>query len=346
MNNTFTIKETNEAKGVACMLLLLHHLFYSESKWGMFYSIGGINPPLIAIAANVGKVCVAMFIFLSGYGLAKSAEKSGESGIKFVYRHMVKLMCKYWFVFIIFVPLGFVFGRSPIDVYGNNGKGILRFIIDFLGLSNLAGTATMNATWWYMGAIICLYIMFPILYKGIKNMSILTLITLIITAGLCFFSDGTRWKHALLLWIFPFTVGIYISVIGLFDKIMDKKKLCIICSIVCIGISLLLRYKIGVKADTFLGIGIIIFTVSIFSYSKWIENGLELIGRHAANIFMMHTFIYAYYSQGIIYKLWYPSLIYIVLLSVCLVISIGLEKFKELIKYEKLQRFLLKIAED
>ncbi len=124
MEHKFTIRETNIAKGAACMLLLLHHLFYHESRWDLFYHIGGFDPPLIARVAVMAKVCVAMFVILSGYGLAKSAEKSEKVGLKFTYKRLVKLYMPFWFIFIIFVPLGFVLGRNPLEIYGGGSTAL------------------------------------------------------------------------------------------------------------------------------------------------------------------------------------------------------------------------------
>ena len=87
---------------------------------------------------------MAIFLILSGYGLVKSAESDEKVGVKFILRHLTKLMMQFWFIYILFVPLGFVFGRSPLDIYGIGIKGIIKAVIDFLGISNIMNTPTMN----------------------------------------------------------------------------------------------------------------------------------------------------------------------------------------------------------
>lgn len=73
ISKEFTIQETNMAKGVACMLLLFHHLFYHESKFDLFWHL--TNPPIISKAAVFGKVCVAIFLILICVVLSVLIEK-------------------------------------------------------------------------------------------------------------------------------------------------------------------------------------------------------------------------------------------------------------------------------
>lgn len=338
ISREFTIQETNIAKGIACMLLLFHHLFYHESKFELFWHL--TNPPMISNVATLGKVCVAIFLILSGYGLVKSAESDGKVGVKFILRHLTKLMMQFWFIYILFVPLGVVFGRSPLDIYGMGIKGVIKAVIDFLGISNIMNTPTMNGTWWFMGAIILLYIGFPILYRAIKKKPC---ITLFISLLICFFSNSnSRWFHAILLWIFPFVSGMFLAEKNLINKFFQRRMIIQSCSVIVFFIvSLVIRKISGIRADTFFGLSIMGVWFVFFANLKRISSALGFIGKHSGNIFMFHTFIYAYYFKEIIYSLWYPPLIYVNLLLLCVVVSVLIEKLKLLIRYDKLQRFAI-----
>lgn len=76
MDSTFSFdrKQTNISKGVAVLLLLWHHLFFnSETKYDQFTSLFSFHGvPIECLLADFCKVCVAIFLFLSGYGLYKS----------------------------------------------------------------------------------------------------------------------------------------------------------------------------------------------------------------------------------------------------------------------------------
>lgn len=75
-------------------------------------------------------------------------------------------MSGFWFIYVLFVSLGFYFGRNPIEIYESN---IFYGLIDFMGLASVFHTPTMNATWWFMGLIIILYLVYPLLHKLLKN---------------------------------------------------------------------------------------------------------------------------------------------------------------------------------
>ena len=74
---SFSKDYTFLVKGVAICLLLFHHLFYRQEFLDMYYwKISIHSHPLIQFLATHAKVCVAIFVFLSAYGLTISYEKS------------------------------------------------------------------------------------------------------------------------------------------------------------------------------------------------------------------------------------------------------------------------------
>lgn len=67
------------------------------------------------------KLCVAVYAFISGYGLYHTCHKLHQNNIsemlltdyKKVIKHLWGFYLKYWLVFLVFVPIGFVyFGRT------------------------------------------------------------------------------------------------------------------------------------------------------------------------------------------------------------------------------------------
>lgn len=94
-NKSFSLTDTLFAKGIALCLLLLHHLFYEKSY--PFSAFLGRSVWVDAAAA--AKVCVAVFLILSGYGLTKSFERKNASYARFTFNHIAKLYAGFWFVF-------------------------------------------------------------------------------------------------------------------------------------------------------------------------------------------------------------------------------------------------------
>ena len=157
-----SLNETNVVKGVAICAMLVHHLFLDVAQYGE--ALYGL--------AVVGKVCVSLFLFLSGYGLAVQygkvlgAEQSRlrrcRNTLKFLCKRYLKFYLNYWVIFAIAVPLGvFAFGRSLTIAYGTDVSLVPAFIKDFFGL---AGFGSYNITWWFNRLILILYFFFPLLY--------------------------------------------------------------------------------------------------------------------------------------------------------------------------------------
>ncbi|WP_035280758.1 acyltransferase family protein, partial [Clostridium saccharoperbutylacetonicum] len=68
MNKDFTVEHTNYCKGIAIILMVIHHLYWNSPGYGIY--IGQVT--LSQRIAAIGKVCVSIFLLLSGFGLAKT----------------------------------------------------------------------------------------------------------------------------------------------------------------------------------------------------------------------------------------------------------------------------------
>ena len=64
-----------------------------------------------------------------------------------------------------------------------------------------------------------------------------------------------------------------------------------------------------------------------------ISNLLEFVGKHSMNIFLFHTFIYYYWFRDFIYASRNPIVIYLLLLLICLLVSVGIELLKKIIRF-------------
>lgn len=81
---------------------------------------------------------------------------------------------------------------------------------------------------------------------------------------------------------------------------------------------------------------LLVASYRIVRLPRMLTAALSFVGRHSANVFLFHTFIYFYYFPELIYWSRNPLLIYLTLLSVCLVISIGIERLKRLVGLPRL----------
>lgn len=92
-----SLNDSNTLKGVALLLLLIHHLFYIQK--GLYNDIQLVGKHYIVNEIGVfSKVCVAIFVFLSGYGLTVKAEQERIVPRRFYIVRLTKLILNFWFV--------------------------------------------------------------------------------------------------------------------------------------------------------------------------------------------------------------------------------------------------------
>lgn len=155
-----SIQDSLALKGIALLLLLWHHLFYIQSGLYDDVTIGGYG--IIHQTGIIAKVCVAVFVLLSGYGLTIQYQSKPMKFSEFIKRRFLKLFIGFWIIWLLFVPIGFLFyDRTLENVFGD--YAIAKLVVQFFGLQNITGFYGINATWWFYTCIILLYFCFPAL---------------------------------------------------------------------------------------------------------------------------------------------------------------------------------------
>lgn len=345
MESVFKKSDTNVIKGVAVCLLLWHHLFYNVNVIESSFSSFNISQ----IISYYSKVCVAIFIILSGYGLAKSYHLNKYSIGIFYKKHFKKLYLNYWIIWLIFIPTGIIFfGRTFRIVYENHI--IIKLILNIFGVQKIFSFNGYNETWWFMSLIVGLYAIFPIIYNLMKKHSQLCLIL----SFLLMFVPQYAFHHIALLfvygaWTFPFVFGIYLSNNKIIEKcsgiLINKRKRKLLIYIFIMAILMLCRkYGIGLKdirVDTFYGFIIILISYEYLAKVRFLSKFLVILGEHSFNIFLFHTFIFKYYFNTFIYSFKFPIIIFMVLLIICLFISIVIERIKVFIAHGFKQHSLI-----
>ena len=328
----FLKQDTSVVKGIAVLMLVCNHFFMGVLP----APIDWANNPLWTVAATLSKVCVAIFVILSGYGINESYKRKKGSDLAFVKGHLLKLMKQFWFIFIIFVPLGIVCGWNPADVYGRNLAGVGYGIIDFLGMKSLFNTPTMNQTWWYMETCIVLYILYPILRKMLKKIPVvLFALSAVPVIKFGLFNDGSIDGCREIYWILPFAMGMLLSEKNLLNKMSTAISRhytagCVI-SVASAIIMTAVRSHFGIIADTLYAIAIIAATKAVLCRIRYINSFLAYLGNHSANIFMMHSFIYCYYVPikqiFMVLESWTAN--YVLLMAICTAASDYIEILKK-----------------
>ena len=305
--------------------------------------------------ADFGKICVAIFLFLSGYGLYKSwfsykTKFSVDGKLKFskqlifMKNHLLKLMAEYWFIFILFVPMGFFLGKFS---YTPSWHTVVDYLVDFFGLAYLFWTSTFNPTWWFMSVIIIYYLIFPLLMKLNDYSPEILLLIAIFSALVPFVFPFSFHVKDILQYALPFVSGIYFSNYNLLQKTNIRlntypKK--IIVSILFLASSLIFRLYIlsqRYSLDILATIPIVLLSYMLISKIKFLDKILEELGKVSGKIFMFHTFINGIYFCDFAYSPKYPILIFLFLLVLYYLIAKFLEFLQNITGYNKLWHFLL-----
>lgn len=357
----FTKEHTMQMKGIAIIILLFHHCFLNAQRWATvpyeklattkgwgYYpiSFAPFSSHTIQYLASFSKICVAMFVFMTGYGMWVSYEsqKKKTTMSNYIKKRMVTLMTGFLIIFVVTEILAIPTGRF-IEVYGHDFRSVVYMIIDALGLAKLLGTPLFCLTWWYMSLAIVLIMIFPFVHSIMEKYQWIVVVASIIVPRACGFGQSTD----LFRYLLAYTLGMYFAQHDLLARIKEKfmeqnvvgKLLSLIVSLIGLAVIIKCRQNawIGWKYldfwDGFAAMYVIIISYIYILNGKWIVKGLGFLGKHSMNIFLIHSFYRDVFFHEFTYSFYYAWLDYIVLMAISLVTSIVLEWFKKLIRYEK-----------
>ncbi|MCM1157266.1 MAG: acyltransferase [Bacteroidales bacterium] len=346
---------SNMVKGIAILIMLVHHLFGCLPEMYVKYNV--ITAPFsrqtlyqIGIQA---KLCVSMFVFLSAFGMTRQYDRrleaakdgclTGKEAGSFAVNRYIKLLFNFWFIYLLAALTSFLREGGYFSVYFREGKklGVLYILFDAFGLADFFGTPTLNETWWYMALAAFLIFAVPILIRLYKENGVL------IVAVAALFTYIGVGDTGFTIYLFCVCMGIHCAQEQVFER-LGKKQLCK-NPVMNTGLKCLLYL---------LGIAVLLYLRGITTYSYWIDafftmaaGGLCLelksawekadlllgfLGKHSMNIFLVHTLIFEYYFPDFIYGFRYWLLITLALLAVSLLISVCCEAVKKRIGYPAL----------
>ena len=352
-----TKKNTNITKGIAILLVYVHHLFYNVD----FAEYGIVFGPVFNTGASLNmfgflaKVCVSMFVFLSAYGTFKSFASlkiPGNSGeyltvtSKNAAKRYVKLLAAFQLVWILAVGTGKLLGYSMNAVFGEPSVNSLFYtIVDFFGVSNIVGTPTYNGTWWYMSYALMLVACMPIFSLiCIKLDGMVMVVSFFLIRYLA--ADFTfSWYMMTVFAGILFAKNRYFERINqIFDEgSLLKKAVLLAGCVIVLWVSIKMRCLVQQCWDL-LEMLISVFTCVlvclVVGKIPVVSTVMAFIGKHSMNMFLTHSFIFYYWFREFTYSFRYPALIVAVLVAETIVVSIVIEFLKKVIRLDKAASFL------
>lgn len=354
--NIFSLSkvDTSALKGIAILAMLCHHMYG--------YPPEGVDPysGIQLWLGVLGKVCVALFLFCSGYGMAKQysllphntnigVQLLGDA--RFLLKRLIKFYANYWVIFLIFVPIGvFIFNHPLSAAYGENVNVAKRLIYDFMGIQ---GYKSYNITWWFNQLILWMYLCFPLFYRVA---SFRRWIILIFSVVIVPFSIRLPYvPPQICAYQFPFILGIVWAMsedkFSRFQESYYRHKYlynAVVIGLLCVCI-LIRQYSTnpyfeGIRLDGFLTLSIVLFYVFFLKYDSALKIIMEFLGKHSVNIYLVHTFFNEHwFSRWLHASEWMRGGGNFILLTIiCLLISIGIEFLKEKIRLYEFVNYIAK----
>ena len=287
-------------KGLAICAMLFHHLYCFTPIWADPYE------GALLWLGELGKVCVSMFLFCSGYGLAVQYEKvvGLKCTMKYVVKRFFSFYVNYWAIFAVFVPITvFVFHRPLAAAYGDNANVCGGLALDILGVQ---GFSSYNITWWFNKLIIILWLLFPFIYRSAKEIPLLTLLGSLIVArcwnlvaGHPSFGNMHILQMAFVFGILWQTTDLKSNRIAVSLKehpiLFSFLSVCLVAFFVYMRMRPVIPHWSGLRMDAFLTCSICLFVVSSIKDGSWLATGLSFLGKHSGNIYLIHSFFNSYW---------------------------------------------------
>lgn len=323
-------------KGLAILIMTSFHFCLYSS---MMPTVDGDNL-IVKFIGSVGKICVAIYAVLSGYGYSFAKEKSIKYGLKKSYG----LLEIYWIsLFTLYLPIALHGGWKITPV---------NFIVQLFAL-------LPNINWfaWYVFFFIFCMMVMPLVHKIFKfnpiiNFAIAVIIPFALEIVIHFIpnNENITILHDLFscfLYFPSFLVGYLIAKHKIFEAINSKLNHNIFISIIGIIVVLIARYYVnsvfGFLLDTFYA-PIIVFCVSNLSYHiskkdiKFISVPFSLLGKYSTGIWFIHAIFFSTYLTDvfipILLLIKVPVLMYLVMLLISMIIAVIYQVLLDFIKKE------------
>lgn len=320
IDNFLSKDDTKVMKAIAICCMLIHHLwcFPTRIPGGTLtnlFTIFGL--PSTTFFGFFGKICVPMFFFFGGYGVYKS-----YFGRKYdIVEKLKKLYFAYWKVFLIFIPIGFIFfanqkpSCSEVFIYTR----FLKFDLKELIANFVAFTSSYNREWWFLLSYAFALISFPFIRAVIDRFStranifiaiVITILVSTIFPGISKVQGlgplNTNFLYVkFFCQIAPyascFWMGAVVARNGLLDRLNDSLKtnhlLNPITDIAAWCVVIFLRQaQIGDTFDIFYIPVLTVTAMDLINRVKFVRFGAIVLGKQSTNMWLVHTFFCYYFG--------------------------------------------------
>ena len=330
MNMGLTKKDTQMAKGVAVLGMVMLHLFCRLGNLPYTPWIWVREVPLIYYLGLFGDICVPIFCFCSGYAHYLMAQTQGSQYQKRLPGKALRFLSNYWIVVILFSLLGLFFDRSG-QIPGS--------WMDFVG-NMLVLDMNYNGAWWFVSTYLILLWLSPAfaaLSKRLNGFVLIALSFCVYFAAYIFrFILIVSMPSAVLQWFwdqavllgtsqFPYIFGMVCRKYGMIGTIRSwMQRHSVIRRIIVFGLPAAAFLGHCVVQSLFVApftAAAVLLGLFLAKQPGWVEKVFLLLGKHSTNIWLVHMFFYHRLFTKLVFGAEYPVLILLFMFAICFAVS-------------------------
>lgn len=357
LSTVITKDDTRMLKGAAILLMLIHHVFGSQVLFAgggkeILYLIPLDNMGyhgVLEMLSNFGSICVILYFFLSGFGLYRSYEQSGNC------RTMARLKgfyISYWKVLLPFVAIGTLFFSHQDTSFAAPGMGtdtfyaFSHFDLTYL-IKSMSGLAMIyNLSWWFILPYLFCLITFPLWARIVDRLPAVgacgVVMLLIILQRLPWpDANTTLWTNVLMrnggdARFLMFYLGAALAKDRTLDNLQNQWASLTPMPVLADLVGLLFIVVLMTTNFTDMPmVWVTLFTImagDLFRRVAPLGRFMSLMGKHSTNIWLFHTFLFFYFGKvsKLVYMPKYAALILPWFTLMCLAVSICLNAFWKL----------------
>ena len=329
--------DTTGIKGIAILFMLWHHLFLHSTEYGA----------LTQSLAIVFKVCVALFLFVSGYGLTKQysglEKRNVQTTIKFLLRRFINFFLPFWFCFILVVVIGNFCGYTFYDAYPATRNTLKCIILDFFGQM---GYDSYLKPWWFNKMIIQLYLVFPFLFLLLYNRysAIIGLVAIVLVQ-----LSAKRIPGNVFFLVEGGLPAFYLGMLASrFQVVPEMKKRTVRIALGTVAVLLgallsvlLLRYVKSpypaVLVRAFLAACLVV------AFKSFKNDGIRIlgfVGKYASTMYLTHVLLIILLRKFVYYP-GSPILVFLLFTLACLAVAMAIDWLERILRYDKLRMMLV-----
>lgn len=273
--NTFNKEITAQMKTIALLLMLVHHLWNTENITLYGSNLSGVNI-YIAVSA-FAKICVGIFMFISGYGLMASYTK----GTFRLGDRLRKTILPFWFIlFISICFLSFMRTVSPWEIVDNA----------------LLLSSSLNGDWWFMQTYVVYILLFPLFGHSVQQKWVwipLYITSLIAFQPIAFWIRPYNGEIHYALHYFPILYsGMIFQHFKIFERLMERPY-CVRWCLVLVAV--FIRFSTGwavLNIVLIASLGVMLIDINnIISMPSKVFN---FLGVMSMNMWLLHHFVINY----------------------------------------------------